>query len=63
MAERMAVDKGRQYIKLMQLDRLPVEIRFKSDSNRLLIDICDLKLLLKCIEIVATIRIRIQISN
>ena len=42
--------------KLMRLDRGLPKIRSKSYSNRVLIDIFDPNLLLKSIEIVATIR-------
>ena len=49
--------------KLMRSNRGWPEIRSKSYSNRLLVDFFDPNLLLKSIEIVATIRIRIQIST
>ena len=49
--------------KLMRLDRPPAKIRSKSYSNWLLIDFCDPNLMLKSIEIVATIWIRTFISK
>ena len=46
----------KSFSKLMRLDRPPPKYRSKSYSNRLLINFFDPNLLLKSIEIVATIR-------